>query len=243
MTTSPKNEFPAGANINTLNVLGSRRSPAMSACLLVVGPRLRTLAFSQRGTHRLDSEGPVSSALLRLSGPTARRDYFIFFSYRPSCLPWRRAVPIARCWCRRPSATKRSGSLFSISVPAPCGPMQQPGRAGVIQAAADNTDVQESSGHRIRRLGGPSGRFRRKFSVTGRFALYVGRTTRTRAQGVVRSSDALPAAGQQVGAGRAGTPPIPDHPRLPSWISATKTVRRHGRSRVTNHALLFREPR
>ena len=114
-----RNELPAG--VEQVNGVPVRRFKVQHERDPLTFAERSDRVFEQRHSLAeeldwLDAEGPTSPALVEyIRGHATDYDYFLFFSYRYYHAYLRRAGggAIARFWCRRPSATRRSGCRSS----------------------------------------------------------------------------------------------------------------------------------
>jgi len=172
----------------------------------------------------LDAEGPKSTALLRhLQSADAAYDYVFFFSYRyyhsyhgTKALPSRAIlVPTAE---RDEAVGLAMSSRIFRGVRALM--YNSPEEKRMIQAVSNNHDVPGvvvGIGSEIPRR--PQGeRFRQKYGIAERFALYVGRIDQNKGckelfTFFLKGLDALPKGLHLVLIGKEMLP-IPDHPRI-----------------------------
>jgi glycosyltransferase involved in cell wall biosynthesis len=172
----------------------------------------------------LDAEGPKSTPLLAHIGSHRHDyDYFIFFSYR-----YYHAYHGARAAADRailvPTAERDEAIGLGISPPLFRGVRalmyNSPEEQRMIQAAAANHDVPGvvvGIGSEIPEQPQPE-RFRQKYGITGRFALYVGRIDQNKGCKELFTFflQALPALPKGLGLVLIGKEilPIPNHPRI-----------------------------
>jgi glycosyltransferase involved in cell wall biosynthesis len=172
----------------------------------------------------LDAEGPKSAPLLaHIRSNRQRYDYFIFFSYR-----YYHAYHGARTAPDRailvPTAERDEAMGLGIVPPLFRGVRalmyNSPEERRMIQAASNNHDVPGvvvGIGSDIPEQPQPD-RFRQKYDITGRFALYVGRIDRNKGCKELFTFflQALPALPKGLGLVLIGKEilPIPDHPRI-----------------------------
>ena len=191
--------------------------------------RWSTRVFDHVHSHRdelnwLDAEGPKSTALLRhLQSADAAYDYVFFFSYRyyhsyhgTKALPSRAIlVPTAE---RDEAVGLAMSSRIFRGVRALM--YNSPEEKRMIQAVSNNHDVPGvvvGIGSEIPRR--PQGeRFRQKYGIAERFALYVGRIDQNKGckelfTFFLKGLDALPKGLHLVLIGKEMLP-IPDHPRI-----------------------------
>jgi glycosyltransferase involved in cell wall biosynthesis len=172
----------------------------------------------------LDAEGPKSTPLLRyLQSPAAGYDYVFFFSYRyyhsyhgAKALPTRSILV--------PTAERDEAIGLDVSprvFRAVRGLMyNSPEEKRLIQAVSNNhriPNVVVGVGSDIPQHAQPD-RFRQKYGITGRFALYVGRIDQNKGckelfAFFLNGLQALPKGLQLVLIGKEMLP-IPDHPRI-----------------------------
>jgi glycosyltransferase involved in cell wall biosynthesis len=172
----------------------------------------------------LDAEGPKSSALLNYVRTHHRTyDYFLFFSYR-----YYHAYHGARAVADRailvPTA-ERDEAIGLGMTPALFRGVRavmynSPEERRLIQAAAHNEDVPGvvvGIGSEIP-AEARADRFRQKYGITGRFALYLGRIDQNKGCKELFTFflQALPALPKGLGLVLVGKEilPIPDHPRI-----------------------------
>jgi glycosyltransferase involved in cell wall biosynthesis len=191
--------------------------------------RLSNRVFDHLHSHRdelkwLDAEGPKSTALLRhLRSPHAGYDYVFFFSYRyyhsyhgARTLP-SRAILVPTAERDEAIGLGLSPRIFR-SVRALMYNSHEEMR--LIQAVSGNHDVPSTIvgiGSEIP-LRTQADRFRQKYGITGRFALYVGRIDQNKGckelfSFFLNGLSSLPKGLQLVLIGKEMLP-IPDHPRI-----------------------------
>ena len=172
----------------------------------------------------LDAEGPTSTALIdHIKNNRARYDYFIFFSYRYyHAYHGARAVPEKAILV--PTAERDHAIGLSIFHPVFRGVRalmyNSPEEQRMIQAATNNHDVPGvvvGIGSAIPERTQPD-RFRQKYGITGRFALYVGRIDQNKGCSELFTFflQALPALPKGLSLVLVGKEilPIPQHPRI-----------------------------
>jgi glycosyltransferase involved in cell wall biosynthesis len=172
----------------------------------------------------LDAEGPKSTTLLRyLRSAHAGYDYVFFFSYRyyhsyhGTKASSSRAILV-------PTAERDEAIGLAVSPRIFRGVRalmyNSPEERRLIQAVSDNHDVPSvvvGIGSEIP-LRPQADRFRQKYGITGRFALYVGRIDQNKGckelfTYFLNGLQALPKGLQLVLIGKEMLP-IPDHPRI-----------------------------
>jgi len=175
-------------------------------------------------TKWLDAEGPTSPQLIQyIKANRSAYDYFIFFSYRYyQSYHGARAVPQKAILV--PTAERDQAIGLSIFPPIFRGVRalmyNSPEEQRMIQSAARNHEVPGvvvGIGSEIPSSTRPD-RFRQKFGLTGRFALYVGRIDQNKgcAELFTFFLQALPVLPKGLGLVLIGKEilPIPDHPRI-----------------------------
>ena len=179
-----RNELPPGAE--TLNGLTVHRFPVDHERDVRVFARRTDRVFTERHSHAdeiawLDSEGPTSTALLQhVRASRHAYDYFIFFSYR-----YHHAYHGSRAVHDRavlvPTAERDATIGLAVFAPVFRGVRavmyNSPEERVMINAVSGNAGVPGTVvgvGSEIVDRPQPD-RFRQKFGVTSRFALYVGR--------------------------------------------------------------------
>jgi glycosyltransferase involved in cell wall biosynthesis len=222
-----KGDYPAGTE--TINGVAVRRFPVaqerdpqdFGARSVQVFERRHSIA-DELGW--LDSEGPMSPALVDYVGEQAGAfDFFLFFSYR-YYHAYHGVRRVASKAVLVPTAERDEALGLSIF-----GPVfrsvralmyNSPEERAMIQAASGNTSVPGvvvGIGSDLPRETSPD-RFRRKYDVHGPFVIYVGRIDQNK--GCAELFDFFgnyrPRLGQQLSLLLAGTSilPIPDHPRI-----------------------------
>jgi glycosyltransferase involved in cell wall biosynthesis len=174
----------------------------------------------------LDAEGPTSTSLIsHIRADRASYDYFLFFSYR-----YYHAYHGARAVSEKailvPTAERDEAIGLSIFHPVfrsvRALMYNSPEERRMIQAAANNYDVPGvvvGIGSDIpSRAQVDAGRFRQKYGITGRFALYVGRIDQNKGCQELFTFflQAIPALPKGLGLVLIGKEilPIPSHPRI-----------------------------
>jgi glycosyltransferase involved in cell wall biosynthesis len=222
-----RNELPAGSE--TLNGVTIRRFPVDHERDVKTFARRSDRVFTARHSHAdeiawLACEGPASTPLLQyVRGGRAAYDYFIFFSYR-----YHHAYHGVRAVYDRailvPTAERDETIGLSAFAPIFRGVRaimyNSPEERAMVTAASGNAAVPGvvvGVGSEIPEHPDP-GRFRRKFGVTSRFAIYVGRIDENKGckelfQLFLGSLASLPRGLDLV---LIGNPvlPIPSHPRV-----------------------------
>jgi glycosyltransferase involved in cell wall biosynthesis len=174
----------------------------------------------------LHAEGPKSSALVSHIAANRRTyDFFFFFSYRYyHAFHGARAVPERAILV--PTAERDEAIGLGMTPPLFRGVRalmyNSPEERRMIQAASQNQDVPGvvvGIGSEIPAQGEASAdRFRQKFGITGRFALYLGRIDQNKGCNELFTFflRALPALPKGLGLVLVGKEivPIPDHPRI-----------------------------
>ena len=202
----------------------------------------------------LDAEGPTSPALVEyIRAHEADYDFFIFFSFRYHH-SFHGARAVASKAILVPTA-ERDGALGLGLYP----PLFRGVRAfmynsyeerALIQGVAKNESVPGvvvGVGSEIPERSNP-GRFRQKHNIRDRFAIYVGRIDENK--GCVELFDFFEHYSASLVDGMhlvlIGTAhvPIPKHPRIHhvGFVEDAGQVRRDGRRRTADHALVSREP-
>ena len=172
----------------------------------------------------LDAEGPTSSRLVdHVRSNRHTYDYFLFFSYRYyHAYHGARAVPDRAILV--PTAERDEAIGLAISRPLFRGVRalmyNSPEERRLIQAASNNHAVPAvvvGIGSEIPERPQPE-RFRQKYAITGRFALYVGRIDQNKGCKELFTFylQALPSLPKGLGLVLIGKEilPIPDHPRI-----------------------------
>ncbi len=256
-----RNELPAG--VEQVNGVPVRRFPVAherrpARVRPAVAPRVRrTRTRSPTSSRWLESEGPASPALVDyIERAAAGLDFVLLFSYR-YYHAWhgaRRRRAQRRSSCRRPSAIPAIGlSIFGPIFRGVRALMyNSPEERAMIQAAAGNQ--RRARRRRRRRLGG-AGAHRsrrgsgRKFDMRRPFAIYVGRIDENKGCGEL--FDSLPAlrarrsrAAWTSCSSAAPIMPVPAASADPSSRLPRRPgqVRRAGRGRPADHAVVLREP-
>ena len=174
----------------------------------------------------LHAEGPKSSALMNHIVANRRTyDFFFFFSYRYyHAFHGARAVPERAILV--PTAERDEAIGLGMTPPLFRGVRalmyNSPEERRMIQAASQNEDVPGvvvGIGSEIPAQGEASAdRFRQKFGINGRFALYLGRIDQNKGCNELFTFflQALPALPKGLGLVLVGKEilPIPDHPRI-----------------------------
>jgi len=222
-------EYPPGAD--TVNGIPVHRFPVDRERDVKVFAARSERVFEQEHSWLdeakwIDAEGPTSRALIHhINATRADVDYFLFFSYRYyHAYHGARTVPAKAILV--PTAERDHTIGLSIFHPVFRGVRavmyNSPEERRMIQAAANNRDVPGvvvGIGSAIP----PASqlqpeRFRRKYGVTGRFALYVGRIDQNKGckELFTYFLQALPALPKGLGLVLIGKEilPIPDHPRI-----------------------------
>ena len=222
-----RNDLPPGTE--TLNGVRVHRFPVDRERDVHLFARRSDRVFTRRHSLAdeiawLDSEGPASSALLRqVRAGRQTYDYFIFFSYR-----YYHAYHGARAVHDRailvPTAERDDAIGLSLFAPLFRGVRalmyNSPEERAMIRAVSGNTGVPGTVvgvGSEIVENPQPD-RFRRKFGLTSRFAMYVGRIDENKGCKelfalFLGSLASLPRGLDLV---LVGNPilPIPSHPRI-----------------------------
>ncbi|MSO55744.1 MAG: glycosyltransferase family 1 protein [Acidobacteria bacterium] len=172
----------------------------------------------------LDAEGPRSTALLdHIRSNRTAYDFFIFFSYRYyHAYHGTRAVPDRAVLV--PTAERDEAIGLGIAPPLFRGVRalmyNSPEERRLIQTVSNNHEVPSvvvGIGSEIPDETQP-GRFRQKYGITGRFALYIGRIDQNKGCRELFTFflQALPALPKGLGLVLIGKEilPIPDHPRI-----------------------------
>ena len=173
----------------------------------------------------LDAEGPKSTPLLRhLRRRTRRYDYVLFFSYRYYHVVSRGEGAARRAPFSCPTAERDEAIGLALSPRIFRGVRalmyNSPEERRLIQSVSNNHDVPGvvvGIGSEIP-LDPQAERFRQKYGITGRFALYVGRIDQNKGckelfSFFLNGLPALPKGLQLVLIGKEMLP-IPDHPRI-----------------------------
>ncbi len=222
-----RNELPPGTE--TVNGLTVHRFPVDHERDVLVFARRSDRVFTRRHSHAdeiawLESEGPTSTSLLqRVQASRQAYDYFIFFSYR-----YHHAYYGAQAVHDRailvPTAERDNTIGLAIFAPVFRGVRavmyNSPEERAMITAASGNGHVPGTVvgvGSEITDDPQPD-RFREKFGVTSRFAVYVGRIDENKGckelfAFFLGSLAALPRGLDLI---LIGNPilPIPSHPRI-----------------------------
>ena len=222
-----RNEFPAGTD--QLNGLPLRRFP--------VSRERRPKTFARRSaqvfhhTHSLDdelawirSEGPTCPSLVRyIQSSVAQYDFFIFFSYRyyHAYHGIRAAAPRA---VLVPTAERDPAIGLEIFRPVFRGvralmfnSFEERDLIGAVSGGGDLPGVVVGVGSEVPSDTDPQ-RFREKYGINGRFAIYVGRVDENKGCKDLfwhfeRYARATPGGLSLVLVG-ASVLPVPDHPRV-----------------------------
>jgi glycosyltransferase involved in cell wall biosynthesis len=172
----------------------------------------------------LDAEGPKSTSLLRyLRSTDAGYDYVLFFSYRYyHSYHGTKAMPSRAILVPTAERDEAIGLEFSPRIFRGVRALMynSPEERRLIQTVSDNHSVPGvvvGIGSEIPQRTQPE-RFRQKYGITGRFALYVGRIDQNKGckelfSFFLNALQALPKGLQLVLIGKAMLP-IPDHPRI-----------------------------
>jgi glycosyltransferase involved in cell wall biosynthesis len=220
-------EYPA--DVEKINGIAVRRFPVAHERDVKVFARRSDQVFENRHSYLdevkwLDAEGPTSTQLIDyITANRGEYDYFLFFSYRYyHAYHGARAVPDKAILV--PTAERDHAIGLSIFHPIFRGVRalmyNSPEERRMIQAAANNHDVPGvvvGIGSEIPRHTQPD-RFRQKYGITGRFALYVGRIDQNKGckelfTFFMQAVPALPRGLRLVLVGKEILP-IPDHPRI-----------------------------
>ncbi|HEV3214709.1 MAG TPA: glycosyltransferase [Vicinamibacterales bacterium] len=222
-------EYPAG--IETINGIAVHRFPVDRERDVKLFATRSDRVFENEHSYLdevkwIDAEGPTSSALIgHIKANRASYDYFIFFSYR-----YYHAYHGARAVSDKailvPTAERDHAIGLSIFHPIFRGVRavmyNSPEERRMIQAAANNQEVPGvvvGIGSEIPpRAQLQADRFRQKYGITGRFALYVGRIDQNKGckELFTYFLQALPALPNGLGLVLIGKEvlPIPSHPRI-----------------------------
>ena len=203
----------------------------------------------------LDAEGPASPALV--AHIAQARDCITTSASSSATATTTRITARARqrrarSWCRRPSATRRSGCRCSSRSSAASARYVQLARRagddpGGLGATSDVPSVVVGIGSEVPANPQPA-RFRQKFDIRGPFAIYVGRIDENK--GCKELFDSSTRTGERA-AGRLSLVlignsllPIPEHPRIRhlGFLDDRRQVRRDGGRRAADHAVVLREP-
>ncbi len=222
-----RNEFPEG--LETVNGVAVRRFPVTHERDVHLFGRRSSQVFREHHSIRdelawLDAEGPASHALVRyIQSSRAAYDYYFFFSFR-----YYHAYHGARAAMERavlvPTAERDEAVGLAVFGPVFRGVRalmyNSPEEQRLIQSAAANERVPGvvvGVGSEI--PGGPQpARFRQKYGIHERFALYIGRIDQNKGCGELFSFflSALPALPRGFTLALIGKPllAIPEHPRI-----------------------------
>ena len=222
-----RDEYPAG--VEQINGVPVHRFPVDRERNVKLFARRSDQVFKNQHSYLdeakwLDAEGPTSTPLIRhIKANRANYDYFIFFSYRYyHAYHGARAVPDRAILV--PTAERDEAIGLSIFPPLFRGVRalmyNSPEERRLIQAAAHNEEVPSvvvGIGSEIPER--PVGdRFRQKYGISWRFALYVGRIDQNKGCKELFTFflQALPALPKDLGLVLVGKEilPIPDHPRI-----------------------------
>jgi glycosyltransferase involved in cell wall biosynthesis len=220
-------EYPAG--VEQVNGVPVHRFPVDHERDVKVFARWSDRVFEHQHSYLdeqkwLDAEGPKSSRLIaHVRSNRQAYDYFFFFSYR-----YYHAYHGARTAPDRailvPTAERDHAIGLGMFPPLFRGVRalmyNSPEEQRMIQAAAKNHDVPGvvvGIGSQIPERPEPD-RFRQKYGITGRFALYVGRIDQNKGCKELFAFflQALPALPKGLGLVLIGKEvlPVPDHPRI-----------------------------
>ena len=222
-------DYPAGAQ--TVNGIPIQRFPVDRERDVKLFAARSERVFEQEHSYLdelkwLDAEGPTSAALIRhIKENRPKVDYFFFFSYR-----YYHAYHGVRAAAGKavlvPTAERDHAIGLNIFQPVFRGVRalmyNSPEERRMIQTAARNGDVPGvvvGIGSEIPpRAQVQADRFRQKYGITGRFALYVGRIDQNKGCKELFSYflQALPALPKGLGLVLIGKEilPIPSHPRI-----------------------------
>jgi glycosyltransferase involved in cell wall biosynthesis len=222
-----RNELPPG--VETLNGLLVHRFPVDRERDIRVFARRSERVFTERHSHAdeiawLKSEGPTSTALLQhVRASRKAYDYFIFFSYR-----YHHAYHGARAAHGRAILVPTAERDDTIGL-AMFGPVfrgvravmyNSPEERAMINAVSGNAHVPGTVvgvGSEIADCPQPD-RFRQKFGVTSRFAIYIGRIDENKGctELFARFLGSLSSLPRGLDLLLVGNPllPIPAHPRI-----------------------------
>jgi glycosyltransferase involved in cell wall biosynthesis len=222
-----RNEYPAG--VEHLNGVAVRRFPVDYERDVKLFARRSEHVFGQQHSFLdelkwLDSEGPKSTPLLSHMGSAeAAYDYVFFFSYRYyHAYHGIRTVPHRAVLV--PTAERDEAIGLAIS-PRTFRAVRalmynSPEERRLIQTVSNNHDVPGvvvGIGSEIPERPEPE-RFRQKYGITGRFALYVGRIDQNKGcrelfSFFLNALQVLPRGFSLVLIGKEIVP-VPDHPRI-----------------------------
>ena len=222
-----RDEYPAGRE--TINGVEVRRFPVDHERDVKTFARWSDRVFEHEHSFLeelkwLDAEGPVSSALqAHLRAQARSYDYFFFFSYR-----YYHAYHGARAVADRailvPTAERDEAIGLGLTPPlfrsVRAIMYNSPEEQRMIRSAARNDNVPGvvvGIGSEIPACPQPE-RFRQKFGIAGRFALYLGRIDQNKGCKELFTFflQALPALPKGLGLVLVGKEilPIPSHPRI-----------------------------
>jgi glycosyltransferase involved in cell wall biosynthesis len=222
-----RDQYPAG--VEEINGVSVHRFPVDHERDVKLFAKRSDQVFEGRHSYLdevrwLDAEGPKSTPLIaHIKANRAAYDYFIFFSYRYyHAYHGARAVPDRAILV--PTAERDNAVGLSIFPPLFRGVRalmyNSPEEQRLIQAAAGNEGVPGV----VVGIGSDiptqtvADRFRQKYGITGRFALYVGRIDQNKGCKELFSYflQAVPALPKGLGLVLIGKEilPIPDHPRI-----------------------------
>jgi glycosyltransferase involved in cell wall biosynthesis len=222
-----RNEYPPG--VDWVNGLPVRRFPVDRERDIRVFAQRSDRVFEQPHSYLdelkwIDSEGPTSTPLLaHIRANQDAYDYFIFFSYR-YYHAYHGAKSVSERSILVPTAERDEAIGLSIFPPlfrsVRAVMYNSPEERRMIQTASNNHDVPGvvvGIGSEIAARPHAQ-RFRQKYGITGRFALYVGRIDQNKGckelfTFFMRALPALPVSLGLVLIGNALLP-IPDHPRV-----------------------------
>jgi len=222
-----RDEYPAG--VEQVNGVQVRRFPVDYGRDVKTFARWSELVFDQRHSYRdelkwLDAEGPTSTALLRyVRSSQAAYDYVFFFSYRYHHVYHGVRAAAARA-ILVPTAERDEAIGLAISPRIFRGVRaimyNSPEERRLIQSVSDNHEVPGvvvGIGSDIPERASAE-RFRQKYGISGRFALYVGRIDQNKGckelfSFFLNGLRALPGGLHLVLIGK-DLLPIPDHPRI-----------------------------
>jgi glycosyltransferase involved in cell wall biosynthesis len=222
-----RDEYPSG--IEQVNSVPVRRFRVDHERDVHAFARWSQRVFGERHSHLdelkwLDSEGPKSSALLtHLSSPQAGYDYVIFFSYRYyHAYHGVKAVPSRAILVPTAERDEAIGLGLSPRIFRAVRALMynSPEERRLIQSVAHNESVPGvvvGIGSEIPEQPRAE-RFRQKYGITGRFALYVGRIDQNKGCSELFSFflnglQALPRGLRLVLIGKEILP-VPEHPRI-----------------------------
>jgi glycosyltransferase involved in cell wall biosynthesis len=222
-----RDEYPAG--VEHINGVPTHRFPVDHERNVKAFARWSDRVFEHQHSYLdelrwLDAEGPTSSALMNyVRSNRDGYDYFLFFSYRYyHAYHGTRAVPERAILV--PTAERDAAIGLGITPPLFRGVRavmyNSPEEQRLIHAATHNEDVPGvvvGIGSEIP-VEARGDRFRQKFGITGRFALYLGRIDENKGCKELFAFflQALPALPKGLGLVLVGKEllPIPDHPRI-----------------------------